>query len=135
MQSRNTKQRQLILEILQGTNSHPTADWVYQRVRDKMPNVSLGTVYRNLGLLKQQHIIQELPQAGGQGRYDGNPRLHYHFYCLNCSRVADVPMPYSTDLDRNAEQNLSGYKLLGHSTEFYGLCPECKNCRAEGGDK
>lgn len=131
--ARNTKQRQLILETLQKTDTHPTADWIYQKVRDKMPNVSLGTVYRNLGVLKEQQIIQELHHAGSQSRYDGNPHPHYHFFCLGCGRVDDVPGLYSEEVDCKFTCNMPDYAVLGHNVEFYGLCPECNKSTHERG--
>lgn len=133
--ARNTKQRQLILEVLQSTATHPTADWLYRKVRDRMPNVSLGTVYRNLGVLKEQRVIQELHHAGSQSRYDGNPRPHYHFFCLGCGRVDDVPGHYSQAADRQYESYMPGYTFLGHTTDFYGLCPACHKADQEGREK
>lgn len=124
---RNTKQRQLILDVLRGTTSHPTADWLYHQVRTKMPNVSLGTVYRNLGVLKEQELIQELRHTGSQSRYDGNPRPHYHFFCLQCDRIDDVPLDYSAGPEKAFQEQLPEYVVLGHNTEFYGLCPDCKS--------
>ena len=124
--ARNTKQRQIILEVLKGTNTHPTADWLYQMVREKMPNVSLGTVYRNLGVLKDQEVIQELRHAGNQSRYDGNPQPHYHFFCIDCGSVNDVSIPYCDETEKCIQQSMSEYEVRGHNTEFYGLCPKCK---------
>jgi Fe2+ or Zn2+ uptake regulation protein len=123
--ARNTKQRQVILEVLRGTNTHPTADWLYQKVRERIPNVSLGTVYRNLGVLKDQEVIQELRHAGCQSRYDGNPQPHYHFFCLDCGRVDNVSIPYCAETEKSIKKAMSGYDIKGHNTEFYGLCPDC----------
>lgn len=122
---RNTKQRQLILEVLRSTYSHPTVDWLYQKVRKEMPNISLGTVYRNLNLLKEQGIIQELRYAGQQSRYDGNPQPHYHLTCTHCQRVMDVDIPVQKQLDQQLKQALPEVDVLGHNLEFYGICPEC----------
>lgn len=128
---RNTKQRQLILSVLQGTKSHPSADWVYQQVVRTMPKVSLGTIYRNLGMLKKQEQIQELRHSCGQSRYDGNPFPHHHFFCVKCSKIVDVPLDYREDLDRILGNEMPEYEVLGHSTDFYGLCPDCKD-KTEG---
>lgn len=128
---RNTKQRQIILRVLKGTNTHPTADWLYQKVKDKIPNISLGTVYRNLGVLKEQELIQELRHAGSQSRYDGNPQPHYHFFCLDCGRVEDVILPYSEQMDQDFQSQMPEYAVFGHKTEFYGCCPDCKKRKQE----
>ncbi|MDD4658813.1 MAG: transcriptional repressor [Eubacteriales bacterium] len=129
VKTRNTKQRQLILEELRGTKSHPSAEWVYQRVKAKLPNISLGTVYRNLAMLKEQEIIQELPRAGSQSRYDSNPNPHYHFLCLECGRIDDVELPYLEKFNLEVAEKLTEYEVLGHFAEFYGLCPQCKKSK------
>lgn len=124
---RNTKQRQLILEVLRSTKSHPSADWVYQQVRRCIPNISLGTVYRNLGFLKEQKLIQELRHTGSQSRYDGNPQPHYHFFCLNCDKIDDVPLESLEIVENVLRKRMPQYEVLGHNTDFYGLCPDCKD--------
>ncbi len=122
---RNTKQRQLILEVLRSTYSHPTVDWLYQRVRAEMPNISLGTVYRNLNLLAEQGVIQELRYAGQQNRYDGNPDPHYHLTCTECQRVMDVDMPVQQQLEEQLEKAMPEVDVSGHNLEFFGTCPGC----------
>lgn len=135
---RNTRQRQLILEVLRSTRSHPTADWLYQQVRKKMPNVSLGTIYRNLHILEEQGLIQEIHHAGQQSRYDGNPAPHYHFTCVQCQQVLDVDLPTERRLERELKQRMPELEVLGHNIEFYGRCPRCVEERrekaAEGGE-
>ncbi len=77
--SKKSKQKETILNFLKGTSSHPTASCIYEEVRKEVPNISLGTVYRNLGLLKQEDKILELDLAGSLSRFDGDTRSHYHF--------------------------------------------------------
>jgi Fur family transcriptional regulator, peroxide stress response regulator len=122
---RNTKQRQLILEVLRSTYSHPTVDWLYQQVREQMPNISLGTVYRNLNLLREQGVIQELRYAGQQNRYDGNPMPHYHLTCDSCHQVMDVDIPVQSQLEEKLRNAMPELDVSGHNLEFYGTCPEC----------
>lgn len=129
---RNTKQRQLILDVLRETSSHPSADWVYQRVREIMPSVSLGTVYRNLGVLKEQELIQELRHTGSQSRYDGNPLPHYHFFCGKCGRIDDVSLRYSSRGEEAFMEQMPGYVVLGRSTDYFGYCPSCSAQPKEG---
>src|SRR5512136_1321888 len=90
---RMTKQKRVILEVLKNTKSHPTADWVYDKVKKKIPNISLGTVYRNLNILKSQGEILELCYGKGFSRFDGNSSQHYHFTCEHCGRILDVENP------------------------------------------
>lgn len=121
----------MILDELRCTKSHPSAEWLYQRVKMTMPNISLGTVYRNLAMLKEQEIIQELPRAGSQSRYDSNPKPHYHFLCLECGRIDDLEEPYQQELNSEVAGTLPEYVVLGHFAEFFGLCPQCKNLNKE----
>ncbi|MFP3975151.1 MAG: Fur family transcriptional regulator [Dehalococcoidia bacterium] len=128
--ARRSKQRDTILKVLRSTTSHPTVDWIYDRVREDIPNVSLGTVYRNLNQLKQEGVIQELNVGSGPSHYDGTPENHYHFRCVKCGRVFDVDKPVNHELEREVEQK-SGFRVLYHQVEFYGLCPDCQ--KSDGG--
>ena len=128
---RRTRQRDAILEVLRGTKSHPTADWVYQEVRKEMPHVSLGTIYRNLRTLSEHGDIQELAFGSAHSRFDANPHSHYHFVCEQCGTIQDLEMPSLPELDRRAEE-LLGCQVRSHRLEFYGLCPDCGQGRPEG---
>lgn len=122
---RNSKQRAIILEVLKSTKTHPTADWIYEKVRKRIPNISLGTVYRNLSVLKEMGKIMELNCGEKCSRYDGNPENHYHFVCLKCGRVFDVE---GIDVNRKIDEEVSeknGWEVFYHRMEFYGLCGEC----------
>lgn len=123
--SRMTKQRKKILEIVQSTKSHPTADWIYNEVRREMPNVSLGTVYRNLGILKEKGEVIELNYGSSFSRYDGNREPHYHLTCTECKKVYDVEIPISTQL-ANEVMEEEGHIVEAHRLEFYGICRDCR---------
>lgn len=123
--SRTTKQKRVILDILQNTDTHPTADWVYQEARKVLPDISLGTVYRNLNLLRDLGKIQELNYGSGQSRYDGNASNHYHFVCEKCKRVLDLELPLMEYLDEQLGKDY-GLKVSHHRMEFYGLCQTCQ---------
>jgi Fur family peroxide stress response transcriptional regulator len=124
--TRRTRQRDLILKTLRSTDSHPTADWIYDQVKKQMPNISLGTVYRNLGILKQSGEIMELSYGSRYSRFDGNPKNHYHFVCVNCDKVIDL---HQIPVDKEMEAKISeeeDVQVFFHRTEFYGLCGECR---------
>ena len=87
---RETKQRKAILNVLRRTDSHPTADRIYDEVRKVIPNISKGTVYRNLKILREGGKISELNLNGTVSRYEGNNENHYHFRCEKCGRVFDL---------------------------------------------
>ncbi|HHW01849.1 MAG TPA: transcriptional repressor [Thermoanaerobacterales bacterium] len=123
---RKTRQRDLILKTLRSTKSHPTADWIYEKVKKEMPNISLGTVYRNLGTLKEMGEIMELNYGSKYSRFDGNPENHYHFVCTRCGKVMDIEgCCVHKELDEIVARE-NGVKVFFHRTEFYGLCRECK---------
>jgi Fe2+ or Zn2+ uptake regulation protein len=127
---RNTRQRQIILEELQKLKTHPTAAGLYAVVRKKMPNISLGTVYRNLELLNQMEMIQKLNFSGGEARYDGNAEDHDHLRCVYCMRIDDAPGP-PLALTGGGKEDWGGFKVLGHRLEFFGVCPQCRGRQAE----
>src|SRR5258705_29932 len=90
---RLTGPRRVVLDVVRATGSHPTAEWVHQMVRRRLPRVSLGTVYRNLRLLVAEGLAKELP--GPHARFDGNLSENHHFTCIGCGRISDVQAPIS----------------------------------------
>jgi len=122
---KKTKQKEAILRVLRSTTSHPTADWVYDEVRKEIPSISLGTVYRNLKLLRQSGEISEIDFSSTFSRFDGSPDNHYHFRCEKCGRVFDVDEPVNKELDERIAQK-TGFKISHHRLEFCGLCKECQ---------
>ncbi len=122
---RNTRQRQVILEELRNTQSHPTAAEVYDLVRRRLPHISLGTVYRNLDLLVEHGLMRKLDSGGSQARFDADLRSHYHIRCLRCGRLDDMnvtPQSFMGEVSRLA----NGYQILGHRLEFFGVCGDCQ---------
>lgn len=122
---RMTKQRQVILEELRAVTSHPTADEMYDMVRRRLPNVSLGTVYRNLEMLADSGVVQKLDVGGSKKRFDGNVAVHYHLRCLGCGRVDDVELDIDIDLEKMAAA-VTDYAIHRYRLEFIGHCPACK---------
>jgi Fur family peroxide stress response transcriptional regulator len=121
-----SRQRESIKEYLAHTKEHPTADMVYMHIKEIYPNISLGTVYRNLNLLVDQGEIIKLSQGTGSDRFDGNTETHFHFICNKCSSVLDLDIaPGALDhINVIAGANFSG-EISGHIIHFYGTCPGC----------
>lgn len=119
-----SRQREAIREYLMHTKEHPTADMVYMSIRAVYPNISLGTVYRNLNLLAQKGEIIKINCQDGSERYDGNVMPHYHFLCNRCRRVYDLEMESIDYINKIAGADFNG-RIEGHVTFFYGICPEC----------
>jgi Fe2+ or Zn2+ uptake regulation protein len=126
---RMSRQRRVILEQLMATRSHPTADEVYERVRRRLPHISLGTVYRNLEALAASGEIQKLRLGCAQGRFDGDVTHHYHVRCVGCGRVDDVAIKPLRSI-QNALTKVTGYRALGYRLEFTGLCEQCDKAGA-----
>ncbi len=126
IRNRWSRQREIIMTVLKGTKSHPTADWIYQEVRKNLPRISLGTVYRNLKLLKERGDVLELQYGDGQRRFDGNPENHYHFNCQSCGKVYDVDEPLKSSMEVDLTDKL-GFVVTHHRVEFYGLCRDCQS--------
>lgn len=122
---RMTKQRKTILEVLKEADCHPTADWIYDQVKEEIPNISLGTVYRNLNVLKEMGKISELNYGSDHSRFDGIPETHYHFRCKECGKVKDLEIDVNTKLEEIVEEKIEG-QVDYHRTEFFGCCDECK---------
>jgi Fur family peroxide stress response transcriptional regulator len=122
---RDTRQREAILNVLRHTSSHLTADQVYDDVRKVIPNISKGTIYRNLKILRERWEISELNLSGTVSRYEGRPENHYHFRCEKCGQVFDLNEPVNKELDERVAGK-TGYKVSYHQLEFRGLCRECQ---------
>ena len=126
---KKSKQRDAIMNFLRTRTDHPTADMVYENVRKELPNISLGTVYRNLALLSESGDILKLTYTGASDRYDATTSPHYHVYCRHCGNVYDLDLePDFAGLITAANERFSGV-IEGHSTFFYGLCENCKNTK------
>ena len=120
-----SKQRESIKNFLVIRYDHPTAETVYLNIRKEFPNISLGTVYRNLNLLAEIGEIQKLSPGIGPDRFDGNPAPHYHFICRHCGCVMDLTVSGLDHINILAGQDFDG-EIEGHITYFYGSCPSCK---------
>ena len=125
--AKHFRKRDAILTCLRSTDTHPGADWVYEQVKQQVPDISLATVYRNLALFKNQGLIQSVGTVNGVERFDGNTDPHVHFVCTGCGQILDLPqMEVPTSLsDQAAEQ--TGCRVTGCQLTFSGLCGQCQN--------
>lgn len=125
MMQRFSKKRQAIYDCLCTTRSHPTADWIYQQLHPVYPDLSLGTVYRNLAQLKESGLIQSVGVVQGQERFDADISPHPHLVCNGCGTVADLSLTLPQSLTADAEKQ-SGFTITGVSLRLQGLCPHCR---------
>ena len=120
---KHSRQREMIKSFLMTRKDHPTADMVYMNVRQQNPNISLGTVYRNLTLLADIGEIQRLRVGDGVDHFDADTSLHYHV-CTKCGCVEDLDMDSIEEINEAASARFDG-QIDGHVTYFYGTCGNC----------
>lgn len=123
---RRSKKRDAMLQLIQGTDCHPTADWVFHTLKEQYPDLSLGTVYRNLNQLCEEGLVFRLGAIDGQERFDARLDPHSHFVCSRCSRVLDLPdlTPGQSEVQRLSRQY--GFTLEGCEFKLRGLCNDCR---------
>jgi Fe2+ or Zn2+ uptake regulation protein len=123
--SRNTRQRAVILDILKMTRSHPSAEMIYHEARKALPNISLGTVYRNLGFLREQGAVKEIRCSDVTGsRFEATIPLHAHFHCGSCHAIHDIPLPDTLhDFGWERAEFISAIHAL--ELHVIGSCAEC----------
>ncbi|WMC91184.1 Fur family transcriptional regulator [Kineothrix sp. MB12-C1] len=119
-----SRQREVIKEFISTRTDHPTADIVYINVRQQYPNISLGTVYRNLTLLTERGEIQKVDVGDGVDHFDCDTSPHNHFVCKCCGSVIDLEMESIDSITDTAAKNFNG-RIDGHVTYFHGLCGDC----------
>lgn len=123
---RMTRQRRIILEEIQKPGRHFSADEVFRAVRQRIPNISLATVYRNLEVLGEAGLITQFVTSDGLRRYDLGPQRHYHLHCVECGKIWDLSAELFPDFESIA-QGTSGFRILGHVLEFEGICSNCSD--------
>ncbi len=123
---RQTKQRKVILDTLRNMPTHPTVDQVYDKVREELPKVSLGTVYRNLQLMSEAGVVMEIMGGEKNKRFDGNPTPHYHIRCTECGRIDDIVWNNAGAVVNDVSKS-SDYEVEDVAILFYGCCPECSD--------
>ena len=128
------RKREAILAYLRQTDTHPSAEMVFAHLKDEYPDLSLGTVYRNLGMFKEQGLIQSVGTVNGVERFDGNIKPHVHFACTDCNAVIDL---HSLEVPKqlpNQVEKLVGGRVDSFQITFSGLCGECTNQNLQGGE-
>ncbi len=123
-QIRYSKQRDAIKNYLLSTTAHPTAETVYSEIQNTYPNISLGTVYRNLNFLVEHGEAIRIDCGDGYTHFDGNPTPHNHFYCRCCGSISDIHMDSIDHIDIIAATGFDGI-IEGHTVLFHGICGNC----------
>jgi Fur family peroxide stress response transcriptional regulator len=123
-----TKQRQLILDAVMASTTHPTANELFQTIHPKMPTISLATVYRNLNLLSENGQIRKIEMPGMPDRYDWRMETHDHLWCEKCGQVFDFTLPQALDAQI---QQVSGMKVRQYTLVAHGLCCNCQKQQSQ----
>jgi len=119
-----SRQREVIYRLLAGTTAHPTAEWLHLQARRELPQLSLGTVYRNLQILAEQGRVRELQFGADQTRYDAMMEPHHHFICTGCGSMTDVFLQRDLPLDRLGGIP-DGAAVESMHLELFGKCSAC----------
>lgn len=126
-QRRRSKKREAILSAIRMTTSHPTAEWIYAKLKPELPDLSLATVYRNIAEFKASGEVIAVAQSDGGERIDADLRPHAHLVCEVCGGVSDIwQVEELFDLDHTAAR-LTGGEIKSHSLTYHGRCEACLN--------
>ena len=124
MQQRNTFQKAMTMDAVMRLANHPTADEVYDFIKEKYPQISRTTVYRNLNKLCDLGELARVKVSGSADRFDHNLMPHYHFICTECGDMCDLDIPYMEELNKIAH-GLGGRNVNAHQIMFDGVCAGC----------
>lgn len=121
---KHSRKREAVLEKIRSTRTHPSAVWVYEELRKDIPDLSLGTVYRNISVFKDEGLIISVGVVNGQERFDGTIAEHTHFICTDCGDVLDVDAKLDRAFTRKVEIE-NGVAVQHRQLTFYGKCAKC----------
>jgi Fur family peroxide stress response transcriptional regulator len=128
---KNSKKRDEILRVIQSTETHPSAQWVYDRLKPVIQDLSLGTVYRNIGLFLREGLVVSVGVVNGEERFDAKTAPHPHMVCVSCGKIIDLPCPVEFGRLESALQTVAGngekesFNVDYRKTVFYGKCADC----------
>ena len=127
---RLTPQRMAVLDVLLHTKAHPTAEQIFEQVRAEFPMTSLATIYKTVSVLKEMGEVLELGSSDGSKHYDGISHPHPHLICIKCRRIVDAEVSGLEELPQEVAQR-TGYQIVGHQFDFFGICPSCQEGTAK----
>ena len=131
---KNFRKRSAILQYLQYDYTHPSAEQIYTDLKAQIPDLSMGTVYRNLALFRKQGLVSCIATVDGVERFDGNTKPHVHFICSDCNAVIDLhSLTTPQALGKEAEAAI-GCRVASCQLSFTGVCENCLNNRRKGGE-
>lgn len=124
---RITPQRLAVLRVLAASGSHPSVEEIYEKVRKDFPTTSIATIYKTVHLLKQIDEVLEIAFPDGSNRYDGNkPFPHPHIICVHCKQIVHPALESLEEIMSKVAEE-TGFDILSHRLDFFGICDDCKN--------
>lgn len=123
---KHSRKRDAILDCIRQTKCHPSAEWVYQQLKPEFPDLSLGTVYRNIAMFKEEGVIQSIGVVNGLERYDCHTAPHTHFVCTCCGSVQDLEAAILPPQAMEDAERVSGGTVAGYQLQFFGRCAKCR---------
>ena len=132
--TKHFRKRDAILSYLRSTNQHPSAEMVFTQLKAEIPDLSMGTVYRNLSLFKQQGLVSSVATVKGVERFDGYTEPHVHFICQECDAVIDLMDMQVPESLKSVAESCSGGSVSDCQLSFTGLCRDCQTKILEGGE-
>jgi Fur family peroxide stress response transcriptional regulator len=132
---KHSKKRDAILELIRSTECHPSAQWVYEKLKPVIQDLSLATVYRNINLFIREGLVVSCGVVNGEERFDGTASPHPHTVCIHCGKVSDLPCPQSETIKTLEDGWSNGgqpeanrnFSIDFRKTVFYGICRDCLN--------
>ena len=133
---RYSRQRNLILDIVRCTDTHPTADWVYQKAKETMPSIGIATVYRGLNQLVESGDIKKISISGSEDRFDRDTSQHCHMECTECGRLIDLKPVSKEALDELKAMAKMTFDVDAEDAELNvtilkGTCERCRRKKSK----
>lgn len=122
---KRSRKRDAILSCIRGARRHPSAEWIYDQLKPEIPDLSRGTVYRNLRLFLEEGSVTSVGVVNGLERFDGDVSPHAHFICQRCGEVMDLPGLAPLDAMAGQAEGLTGGRIEGCTLTFSGCCRDC----------
>ena|SRR3972149_848858 len=124
---RLTPQRMALIRLIAASEGHPSAAELYARIQVQFPTMSRATVYKTLDMLKEMGEVLEI-DLHDDSHYDGNrPYPHPHLICTQCQKIMDGELDQPVQALVDEMEQVSGFRIVRHQLDFYGLCPDCQN--------
>ena len=130
--TKHFRKRDTILEYLRNTNAHPSAEKIFTDLKMQIPDLAMGTVYRNLALFKEKGLVSSVATVNGVERFDANTDPHVHFICNKCDAVIDLHQMQIPETLYGTAEGCCGGKISDYQVSFSGTCRECLNLKESG---